>query len=447
MQTTVKLSEQINPHFYTLWHSQKDHIIAKGGRGSFKSSVISLRLAVSMLEQIQDRHQANVICVRKAAADLRDTVYKQVLWALDILQVSHEFRTFVSPMKIVHRRTGSAFYFYGADNPEKLKSNSIPNVIGVWFEEAAELKGPIIIDQSEPTFIRHKSPFVDHVPVFLSYNPPRNPFEWINEWVEQKQGDEDYLIDTSTYLDDKLGFTTKQTLRLIESYKRNDYDYYRWLYLGEVIGMGNNVYNMDLFQPLDELPSDDYITNLYMSVDGGHEVSATTALMFGLTRKRNVILLSTYYYSPAGKARKKAPSELSKDLHDWEERIYQQYHKRPVKRTLDSAEGALDNQYKADYGISFHKVAKLTKADMVDRVQDLLAQGRFYYLDTNENKIFIEEHRNYRWDEKTINGDRPEVIKEDDHTADAFLYFARDNEAVLGLSIKGVAQMLRNEFI
>ena len=84
---------------------------------------------------------------------------------------------------------------------------------------------------------------------------------------------------------------------------------------------------------------------------------------------------------------------------------------------------------------------------MVDRVQDLLAQGRFYYLDTNENKIFIEEHRNYRWDEKTINGDRPEVIKEDDHTADAFLYFARDNEAVLGLSIKGVAQMLRNEFI
>ena len=45
---TVRLSEQINPHFYRLWHSQKDHIIAKGGRGSFKSSVISLRLAVSM---------------------------------------------------------------------------------------------------------------------------------------------------------------------------------------------------------------------------------------------------------------------------------------------------------------------------------------------------------------------------------------------------------------
>lgn len=37
---------------------------------------------------------------------------------------------------------------------------------------------------------------------------------------------------------------------------------------------------------------------------------------------------------------------------------------------------------------------------MIDRVQNIVAQGRFYYLDNEANKIFIEEHRNYRWDEK-----------------------------------------------
>ena len=70
---------------------------------------------------------------------------------------------------------------------------------------------------------------------------------------------------------------------------------------------------------------------------------------------------------------------------------------------------------------------------MIDRVHNIVAQGRFYYLDTESNKIFIEEHRNYRWDEKTLNSDDPKVIKEEDHTCDQFQYFVRDNERLLGL--------------
>ena len=70
---------------------------------------------------------------------------------------------------------------------------------------------------------------------------------------------------------------------------------------------------------------------------------------------------------------------------------------------------------------------------MVDRVQDLLAQGRFYYLDNDSNQIFIEEHRKYQWDEKTLNSDDPKVIKIDDHTVDAFKYLCRDNETAFGL--------------
>ena len=70
---------------------------------------------------------------------------------------------------------------------------------------------------------------------------------------------------------------------------------------------------------------------------------------------------------------------------------------------------------------------------MIDRVQNIVAQGRFYYLDTESNKIFIEEHRNYRWDEKTLNSDDPKVIKEEDHTCDQFQYFVGDNGRLLGL--------------
>ena len=66
---------------------------------------------------------------------------------------------------------------------------------------------------------------------------------------------------------------------------------------------------------------------------------------------------------------------------------------------------------------------------MVDHVLDLLSQGRFYYLDNESNKIFIEQHRSYRWDEKSLinNPDNPAVVKEDDHTCDVFQYLIKDN--------------------
>lgn len=433
MMTTIKLSRMINPHFYPLWKTDKPYIIAKGGRGSFKSSVISMKLVTMMKHWAQLNKRVNAIAVRENANNLHDSVYNQIQWALTMLNLDDEYNYYKSPLRIVHKRTGSTFYFYGGDDPMKLKSNIVDNVIAVWYEEAANFKSQDIFDQANPTFIRQKPEFVDYVRVFYSYNPPRNPYDWINEWVAQQEQDPDCFVDTSTYLDDKWGFTTDQQLALINRYKKNDPDYYRWLYLGEVIGLGTNIYNIDNFNPLEHLPDDDVITNVFYSVDTGHEVSATTCGAYGVTKKGNVILLDTYYYSPQGKTHKKPPSVLSKDLKHFIDKVTDWVGKRPTNMTIDSAEGALDNQFYNDFGIHWHKVNKLKKVDMIDRVQDLLAQGRFYYLKRPENDIFIAEHQKYRWDENTLQSDDPKVIKEDDHTCDMLQYFVRDNERFLGL--------------
>lgn len=427
------MSKMINPHFYKVWSTNKPYIILNGGRGSFKSSVISLKLATMVKKQTQLNHQVNFILIRENASYLHDSVYKQMEWAFTQLNMFDEFLYFKSPMRIVHKRTGSTFYFYGGDDPMKLKSNIVGNVMAVWYEEAANFKGREVFDQANPTFIRQKPPFIDHVTVYYSYNPPKSPYDWVNEWVEDERQDPDCLVDTSTYLDDKWGFTNKEQLKLIERYKKNDYDYYRWLYLGEVVGLGTNIYNMDNFQAIDKLPDDDYITNVYYSVDTGHEVSATTCGAYGLTKKGNLILLDTYYYSPQGKSHKKPPSELSKDLKSFIDKVTEWIGKQPTRMTIDSAEGALDNQFYNDYGIHWHKVNKLKKVDMIDRVQDLLAQGRFYYLKRPENEIFIAEHQKYQWDENTLQSDDPKVIKEDDHTCDSFMYLCVDNERDFGL--------------
>lgn len=367
MGKTIRLSDNVNPHFYKMWNTKKPYIIAKGGRGSFKSSVISLKLLTMMKREIAKNHQANVICIRENASNLRDSIYRQIEMAMGWLDCRDEFRFKTSPLAIIHKRTGSTFYFYGANDPYKLKSNTVPNVIAVWYEEAANMRTPEVFDQSNPTFIRHKSDYVDDVKVFYSYNPPRNAYAWINEWLEQCRKNDDYFIDTSTYLDDELGFTTPQQLKLIENYKKNDEEYYRWLYLGEVIGLGTNIYNMNLFKKTNEVPREQ-IKELVFSLDTGYEVSATAYLCLAITYDNEMALLDTYYYDPTKHSQKKAPSDLAQDLHEFEERNMAKYRISYVKRIADSATAdfALDNEYQKRYNIYFEHAHKKRKDAMID---------------------------------------------------------------------------------
>lgn len=431
-QITINADNMICPHFDQILFSHCLNKVLKGGRGSTKSSVISIQLVMDFLQD----SQANVLIMRKVANTIELSVYEQIKWAIYMLHVDSLFEFKKSPYRIVDKRNGTAFYFSGVDDPQKLKSMIIAHgyVRYLWFEELAEFDSWQEVDMVRASFTRKQLPPGAHVVTYYSYNPPKNPYEWINEWVTQREEMPNWLIDHSTYKDVTLpNILSQDYIDEINTVKQNNYDYYRWMYLGEVIGLGTNIYNMDNFNPLEQLPDDDVVTNVFYSVDTGHEVSATTCGAYGVTKKGNVILLDTYYYSPQGKTHKKPPSELSKDLKQFVDKVSDWLGKQPTNMTIDSAEGALDNQFYNDFGIHWHKVNKLKKVDMIDRVQDLLAQGRFYYLKRPENEIFIVEHRKYQWDENTLQSDDPKVIKEDDHTCDMFQYFVRDNERFLGL--------------
>jgi phage terminase large subunit len=222
---------------------------------------------------------------------------------------------------------------------------------------------------------------------------------------------------------------------LVPCVKRNDYDYYRYLYLGHAVGLGTNVYNMAQFHALEALWPDDKLVGISYAMDAGHQQSATACCAFGISAKGRVVLLDTYYYSPAGQVNKKAPSQLSQDLHAFQVEVNERYKVQVIQRTIDSAEGALRNQLYLDWGEVWHPVAKLKNITMIEVVHSLLARGLFYYLDHARNAIFIAEHRDYRFDEKTIKTDDPRVVKEEDHTCDTLKYFAIDNAQLLGLLV------------
>ncbi|MBP1971593.1 phage terminase large subunit [Virgibacillus natechei] len=426
----INIADLINKNFYSFWLNDKPNAILSGGRSSMKSSVISLKLVIDFLED----DQGNVVCLRKVAKYLATSVYEQIKWAIYMLGVEDEFFFGRSPLVIMHRPTNTGFYFHGVDDPLKLKSMNIANgyYMALWYEELAEFAGVEDIDVVEDTFIRQDLGD-KQVKVYYSYNPPRNPYSWVNEWKDSKASDDDYFLHHSTYLEDEKGFLSNQLIRKIEKYKELDYDYWRWMYSGEIIGLGGLVYNAAHFKWRDEMPSDDDILMIDIASDSGYSVSATVFLALGFTKRGNVYLLDTYYYSPANKTVKKAPSEFSKALNEFEKDVTSKHPKPIDMRTIDSAEAALRNQYFKDYGVRLHPVAKKKKVNMIENVTDLLAQGRFFMLNNENNKIFYEEHKKYVWDEDTLQTDDPKVIKEDDHSVDAFQYYVQDNLQKLGL--------------
>ena len=64
---TIDIQKNINPHFKSVWLSNKPYNILKGGRNSFKSSVIVLKLVYMMALAILQKQTVEIIIVRKVA--------------------------------------------------------------------------------------------------------------------------------------------------------------------------------------------------------------------------------------------------------------------------------------------------------------------------------------------------------------------------------------------
>ena len=90
--TTCKLSELISPAFYEIHREVKagavTELVCKGGRGSTKSSYVSVELLLLLLKH-PDCH---AVVLRKVGNTLRTTVYAQVCWAIAELGLSRYFR-------------------------------------------------------------------------------------------------------------------------------------------------------------------------------------------------------------------------------------------------------------------------------------------------------------------------------------------------------------------
>ncbi len=235
----VRLSELIAPSFYEVHRELKEELYDeywfKGGRGSTKSTFISIEIILGILQD----PDANAVVFRRYQNELRDSVIGQFEWTIAKMNMGHLFHVQVSPMQIVYLPTGQRIIFRGADKPSKLKSINIGKgyIKYAWFEELDQFGSMDEIRNILQSVFRGGD---QKRILFFSYNPPKSSRSWVNQ--EAKIPKPGKRVHHSTYLDVPRHWLGERFLADAEHLKQVNELAYRHEYLGEEIGTGLEVF-------------------------------------------------------------------------------------------------------------------------------------------------------------------------------------------------------------
>ena len=289
----IRLSEKIGSAFYNVahdvFHHGHTHYDFSGGRGSLKSSTVSI-LVVLLIMQEQNKN-IHAVVLRKVANTIRDSVFAQYIWAIGELGAAAYWESKISPMELIYKPTGQKIMFRGADDPMKIKSIKVPfGYIGIThFEEKDQFAGRSEIRTILQSTMRGGSIFWN----FESYNPPISRDNWANkDSLEQR---EDRLCHKSTYLEAPREWLGEQFILEAEHLRDTDERAYQHEYLGIPIGTGGNVFEkLELRDISDEEIS--RFDRIYQGVDFGWFPDPFAFIRLHYDRARETIYLIDEIY-------------------------------------------------------------------------------------------------------------------------------------------------------
>lgn len=260
----VRLSEIIGSAYYgvardVIQHGHT-HYTELGGRGSLKSSYISIMVPLLIMQHTD----AHALVLRKVGNTIRDSVYTQYQWGIDQLGMAGAWSARRTPMELIYKPTGQRIMFRGADDPMKIKSIRPPfgYIAVTHFEELDQFEGR----QEVRTILQSTMRGGDTFWNFESFNPPLSRDNWANiDVLDERPG---RLCHRTTYLEAPEEWLGSQFIIEAEHIKETDERAYRHEYLGEAVGTGGNVFdNLEIRKITDdEIKRFDHI---YQGVDWG----------------------------------------------------------------------------------------------------------------------------------------------------------------------------------
>lgn len=239
------------------------HYVFKGGRGSTKSSFIAVMIILLMIAY-KDIH---VVVFRKVGNTIKNSVFSQVIWAIEKLGLTQFFKipkSISSP--IVFLPTGQQILFMGLDDPNKVKSVKLPfGYIGItWFEELDQFSGEAEIRKVLQSTMRGGPIFWD----FRSFNPPISNLNWANQYALDALSRTNTLVTSNTYLDVPEDWLGQAFIDEALDLKATNPRAYEHEYLGVPVGTGGNVFeNVKPLYMTDEFIS--HFDHVYNGLDWG----------------------------------------------------------------------------------------------------------------------------------------------------------------------------------
>lgn len=290
-QTQVKLTSLIAPSFYGLhWdinEHKHTHYKLAGGRGSTKSSFISLEIILGMMQD----PMANSIAMRKVGRFLEESVFEQLRWAIDVLGMADKWKVRLSPLGLTYIPFGNRIIFRGADDPQKTKSVKIKNGYFkyIWFEERAEFDG----EEEERTILQSLMRGGSEYCVFYSWNPPKSMNSWVNQDVLQSR--DDTIVHHSDYRTVPEDWLGEQFIIEAESLKETKPKAYEHEYLGIATGTGGQVFENVTVRAITEEEMARF-DRIYQGLDFGFgaDPAAYEKMYYDGTRKRLFLFGEVY---------------------------------------------------------------------------------------------------------------------------------------------------------
>lgn len=375
----IRLSEKIGSAFYDVahdvFHHGHTHYDFSGGRGSLKSSTVSVLVPLLLI----NNPGTHALVLRKVANTIRDSVYAQYIWAIGELGMAAYWEAKVSPMELIYKPTGQKIMFRGADDPMKIKSIKVPfgYIAVTHFEEKDQFAGRAEIRTILQSTMRGGSKYWN----FESYNPPISRDNWANKDSLEERTDR--LCHKSTYLQAPPEWLGEQFLAEAEHLKATDERAYQHEYLGIPVGTGGNVFdNLELREITDEEMS--HFDHIYQGVDYGWFPDPFAFIRLHYDRARETIYLMDEIYQ------NKLTNEASGNI------IIQRGYKDSYI-TCDSAEPKSVADYRAmglpakaavkgpgsvDYGMKWLQRRKI----VIDRKRTPNAYNEFVNYEYDRNK-------------------------------------------------------------
>lgn len=379
MMSDIRLSEKIGSAFYDVahdvFHHGHTHYDFSGGRGSLKSSTVSVLVPLLLI----NNPGTHALVLRKVANTIRDSVYAQYIWAIGELGMAAYWEAKVSPMELIYKPTGQKIMFRGADDPMKIKSIKVPfgYIAVTHFEEKDQFAGRAEIRTILQSTMRGGSKYWN----FESYNPPISRDNWANKDSLEERTDR--LCHKSTYLQAPPEWLGEQFLAEAEHLKATDERAYQHEYLGIPVGTGGNVFdNMELREITDEEIAQ--FDRIYQGVDWGWFPDPFAFIRLHYDRARETIYLMDEIYQ------NKLTNEASGNI------IIQRGYK-DAYITCDSAEPKSVTDYRAmglqakaavkgpgsvDYGMKWLQRRKI----VIDRKRTPNAYNEFVNYEYDRNK-------------------------------------------------------------